>query len=453
MGRYGTSNERDRVGALTSISSVSSRWNALERFVPQGARRLAGSLWVTLAGQAMMLCGLFLVTRISVHVFGAEGFGQYQVARRTLAVVAFPLMCGLGISLPRYVARDIGNAREVTKWMISSLVFGAMLVAAVLGVGFLASSSIGKWVFGTTGERTLVLALILATAGMFCATLAIAALRGLSRFHYAALLQVVNGAIVPLVALISAEGQVARALVMSGIVWIAIAGLVFVRLGREWECHLPGMGSIAKAVKELFVFGVPRVPGDVALFGLFALPAYAAVLRHDIVRAGFLSVGLSLVQAIATAFASAGFVLLPYWSRATKSSESLVIARRRTLKLLIASGIVSTFCLALLEAFLLPVARVLLGPLATAGLHDMRFVTLAAVPYVLYLVLRDYFDALTVFPLNTVALATAVLTQLVLLRDQSLSLSVATAASFSVLGLTMVALWAIPLRWVGAKAN
>lgn len=434
------------MGTLELFSAADARRTPLERFIPRSLRKFAGSLSVTLAGQAIMLCGLFLVTRVSVRVFGAEGFGQYQVARRTLAVVAFPLMCGLGISLPRYIARDIAEIGEVTKWMVSSIALAIMLVLGFLLLGISGAAQIGQWTFGTRSEHLLILALLIATAGMFCATLATAAMRGLSRFHLAALLQVVNGALVPLIAVLLATGRVERALAITGGLWIAVAAAIFFWLSREWECSALTVHVVWCAVKELFIFGAPRVPGDVALFGLFALPAYAAVHRNDILGAGFLSVGLSLVQAIATAFASTGFVLLPYWSRATKSPGSLAIARKRTVKLIIISCLVSTLLLGLLEIFLLPVVRLLLGPLAPAGLPSIRYVMFAAVPYVLYLVLRDYFDAMTVFPLNTVALGVAILAQLALINERRLSIPAATAISFLVLGLTMLALWAIPMR-------
>lgn len=199
-------------------------------------------------------------------------------------------------------------------------------------------------------------------------------------------------------------------------------------------------------MRELIVYGAPRVPGDMALFGLFALPAYAAVHRNDIVGAGFLSVGLSLVQAIASVFASAGFVLLPYWSRAAKNSAGLDIARKRIGMLLAMSVIVATFSMASLQLLLHPILRLLLGSLAGADGYNIRYVILGAVPYVVYLVLRDYFDAISVFPMNTLALGAAIGIQAFLLSISCLSIAAATAVSFFALGALMTALWAISLR-------
>ncbi len=398
-----------------------------------------------------MLGGLVLVTRVCSQVFGAQGFGEYQIARRTLAVVAWPLMCGLGISLPRYIARDIGARERVATWMVSGLALASILMGIFLGLGIAASAQVGEWIFGSGSRRGLLLCMLVAVAGMICATLTSAAMRGLSRFRAAAALQVANGALAPLAAVLLASSQVERALLITGGLWIGISGVVFLQLSRDWKHPALSVRQIRGAVRELIVFGAPRVPGDMALFGLFALPAYAAVHRNDIVGAGFLSVGLSLVQAIATAFSSAGFVLLPYWSRAARDSAAFAVARKRTVALVAGSVLIATLFLALFELFLRPIARLLLGPLAQAGVHDLRYAMLAAVPYVIYLVLRDYFDAISVFPLNTLALGAAIGIQFALLNVRRLSVPVATAASFLALGLMMTALWTVSLRRAGGS--
>ena len=419
-------------------------WQALS--LPAGTRRLAGSVLVTLMGQCLLLSGLFLITRISVRAFGGVGFGEYQVARRTLAVVAFPLMCGLGVSIPRHIARDISDPRKVAKWLYAGGILSGVLLAVFLVLGTCASASIGRWTFGDDAQQRLVLSLLVAVTGMFCHTLASAALRGLSRFHLAAALQVVNGALVPLTGILLAAGRVERALAIAGFLWIVLGMTVLACVCRQWPRPAGAALQVRGAIITLIKFGLPRIPGDIALFGLFALPAYTAVHRHDMVGAGFISVGLSLVQAVASVFASAGFVLLPYWSRAANSPQSLVTARRRIGALVISSALVATLSVGVLQLFLRTVARLLLGALAANGLHDLRYVAVSAVPYVIYLVLRDYMDATSAFPMNAVALSGAMLVQAILLREAWLSIPSATAASFFVLGLAMVALWTASSR-------
>lgn len=441
------------MGAGSFVAATGQRWVRVARSAPEGFRRFLGALSITFAGQAVLLGGLFLITRISATIFSPIGFGEYQVARRTLAVVALPLLCGLGVSLPRYVARDIADEEAVGKWILSAFVLALALICSFLVLGAIWFGEIGRLVFGSSSRNSLTFALFLAVIGMFCATLAVAAMRGLSRFRFAAILQVVTGALVPLAGVTFCHGRVERAFHIAGALWIVIALGIFITLYREWVYPAIVLHKILKSIHELFIYGLPRVPGDIALFGLFALPAYAAVHRNDMVGAGFVSVGLSLVQGVATIFASTGFVLLPYWSRAAKSSKGLAVAKKRIGLLLGASVIVATLSMALLQIILHPVILVLLGPLANAGDQNIRYVIVGAVPYVVYLVLRDYFDAISVFPMNTVALGAAILIQAALLSVQGLSIPVATSASFFALGLLMTALWAVSLRFPNSRIN
>jgi O-antigen/teichoic acid export membrane protein len=316
-------------------------------------------------------------------------------------------------------------------------------MAVFLAAGTWWSAEIGRWTFGNGSGQRLVLSLLIAVVGQFCYTLAYSALRGLSRFRSAAALQIVGGALIPLTGVLLAAGRVERALAVSGGLWVTIGGTVFIRLYRQWAHPAPSVADIRRGARALFVFGVPRIPGEVALFGLFALPGYAAVHRNDIVGAGFLSVGLSLVQALGTVFAATGFVLLPYWSRAANNAETRLVARKRVGLLVIASTLLTALALILLQVFLPTAARLLLGPLAAAGLNQIRYVILGSVPYVAYLVLRDYFDAISVFPMNTVALTAAIIIQAALLGVHGLGVAAATSGSLLALGLLMITLWII----------
>ncbi|HEY2860242.1 MAG TPA: hypothetical protein VGJ21_17615 [Terracidiphilus sp.] len=439
------------MGGVTLVVNAAGRWKALVQSAPPGLRRLAGHFSTTLVGQVMLVLGLFVVTRVSAGLFTSSGFGQYQVARRTLAVIALPLMCGVGISMPRYIARSLDDRRAVARWLFSSVAVVVLLSAGVIAYGLWDSSRVCTWVFGSQSERWLVPALLAAVVGTLCHTLAYSALRGFSRFHSTATLQVVDGALVPLAGVLLASGRVERALIIASVLWVAIGGAVLVRLCWQWSRPLmPTLGEIWPCIRAQLVFGVPRIPGEVALFGLFALPVYATVHRNNILGAGLVSVGLSLVQSIAMVFSATGFVLLPYWSRTAGNRASLERAQKRIGVLLIGSAVVASLGVGLIEVSLHSIAHLVLGRLAAAGVYDLRGIVFCAIPYAVYLVLRDYFDAVFVAPINTLALVAAILLQAALLSSSSLSVIAATVTSFTALGLFMAVLWVASLRQLTA---
>jgi O-antigen/teichoic acid export membrane protein len=408
---------------------------------PPTAQRLLRSFSATLAGQGLLLVSLLVVTRASASLFGPPGFGVYQVARRTLAVVSYPLMCGIGTSLPRYMARDAGNRRNIGSWLVAAAVVGLSLEVTFLGAAALRADWFGGWTFGEVSHRGLVFSLLIAIGGQFFYNLAYAALRGLTRFRSAAQFQVVNGAIVPIMSVLCAGGRVERALSITGIGWAVIGGAVFSWICRDFVRPFPAPSEVRISAWNLLVFGAPRVPGEIALFGLFALPVYAAVHRGDIVEAGLLSLGFSLIQLVGSFFAAAGFVLLPYWSRASQQLAAREKLRRWISILVAGSSFASVLGLAILHILLRPLTRLLVGGLADTSAHGIKCVTIGVVPYVAYLVLRDYLDAVSVFPLNTLALAAAISAQALLLRMPRISIPAATLVGFLVLGFSILFLW------------
>ena len=256
-----THGQRSRTrNALFAASSI---W---DRVHSPGARRLAGSVLISLGGQALVLLGMFLATRQSARDFGAIGFGVYQVARRTLNVVVFPLMCGTGISIPRYLACSEGRRSEGGPWLLAgaSLAGGLQLAFLVLAAFF--AASLGRFTFGTASTPPLFISLLVATTGLSIHNLGFAALRGLSRFPSAVALQVVNISIVPLAGILMASGQASNALLITGVLWIAIGGSVFVRVCQQSARPFPKARDFRNSLRKLAVFGVPRTPGEVGRF-------------------------------------------------------------------------------------------------------------------------------------------------------------------------------------------
>jgi O-antigen/teichoic acid export membrane protein len=362
-------------------------------------------------------------------------------------------MCGTGISIPRYLARAEGRKREVGEWLVAGASLGAGLQLAFLILAGLFATQLGRWTFGAASTTPLMASLLVATAGLFTHSLACAALRGLSRFQSANALQVANLAVAPLAGVLLARGQASNALFITGALWMAIGGAVFARIWQQWARPLPDARDTRLAFRKLVVFGAPRTPGDVALFGMFALPGYyAAVGRSDLADAGVLSFGMSLVQLVAAVFTAAGLVLLPYWSRASLRNP-VGQTRNWITWLLIGSLLFAAGACALLQLWLRPISHLLLGSLADARIPQLRWILAGIIPYTIYLVLRDYLDAVSVFPMTTIALSSALLLELGLLQFTRLSIEAAIVGGFFALGVVTLALWGALLKLPRGGSN
>ena len=60
-------------------------------------------LW-TLITQVLIMLSAFGITKIACNILTVDEFGLYNVVRRSVSVISFVMLSGMGITLPRYLA-------------------------------------------------------------------------------------------------------------------------------------------------------------------------------------------------------------------------------------------------------------------------------------------------------------------------------------------------------------
>jgi O-antigen/teichoic acid export membrane protein len=145
-------------------------------------------------------------------------------------------------------------------------------------------------------------------------------------------------------------------------------------------------------MKELFRYGVQRVPGDFFLMALFTLPATIVAHVYGVERAGFVAFGISIVSMIGGVFAPVGLVLLP------KATAMLAEGSHQDLRThlgwIIRITLGCSAAITLLGWIAIPtVIRLYLGSGFEQVALFTRILLLSAVPYCLYLVVRNLVDA------------------------------------------------------------
>ncbi|MCI0418246.1 MAG: oligosaccharide flippase family protein, partial [Acidobacteria bacterium] len=144
--------------------------------------------------------------------------------------------------------------------------------------------------------------------------------------------------------------------------------------------------------RELLRYGVQRVPGDFIHMALLTLPATFVAHLHGVQEAGFVAFGISLLTMAGAVFTPVGSILLP------KASEMLAKAthselREHILRIVQITATVSAILTLLFVIFASPLIRIYLGPDFGRVAWVIRLVALGAVPYCLFLVLRNVIDA------------------------------------------------------------
>jgi O-antigen/teichoic acid export membrane protein len=170
--------------------------------------------------------------------------------------------------------------------------------------------------------------------------------------------------------------------------------------------------------------------------GLFALPALIAVRTQGVVAAGQFSAGMSLLSLFAGVFAPVGLVILPRAS-AQAASGDLHGLRSIVIKVL-AGGLLSAIAMvAIGEILIPPFVRWYFGEAFVPAIPVFRMCLLGAIPYVVYVLLRNILDALDVRAINSrnLVITLVLLLALCLLRSDIMSMASSLLISLTLLGI------------------
>ncbi|MGH2671087.1 MAG: lipopolysaccharide biosynthesis protein, partial [bacterium] len=340
--------------------------------------------------------------KVAGDVLGSAGFGEYAVARRVISVLTFPLLVGLGTSTARYVSLATGAdspGATATAYSLAALVIAVPIVIAFGLLALTAPAWFAQLFYGEVHYASLTRPIVVAVAGLYAHTLVYANYRGRLRMWVANLLQLWNLGLVPALAVLASGRNVAAAVEITGVAWLTTAivvacwGAVRAGLGR-WTAH-----AVRSATRDLLRFGLPRVAGEFALFGFFALPTFYVAHTAGVESAGFLSFALSLVQALSSLFSAVGVLLLPYVSRQVGAGnwERVADVVSRSLA---ASLLVTLVLVAVLHATLGWLIPLVMGQTFALAVGPARWLITGAIPFVTYTLLREPLDGIAVWPYN-----------------------------------------------------
>jgi O-antigen/teichoic acid export membrane protein len=347
----------------------------------------------------VVLCYL-LAFRLVAQQLGASGFGEYALARRTLAVLMPLGALSLDVAVARYVAYAVtegsDRARRYAPAGAALVTAAAILLAAVL---LLIPGPMAQLFFGSDRYADLIRPMPLLIFGGGLHGIAYGYLRGRSRIQRANLLVGINQALVPLAAIPLAGGSVARILWLMGAGWTAAALVALVLAPLSFD-------GIPARMRELARFGVPRVPGDLLRLALFSLPGVIVAHVADITVAGAVAFGVAAVGMLGTALSPIGFVMLPVAARMMASGEVAEL-RRRVVSIASITAAVLIAGIVFVEIFAPQLVEIYLGPGFSATADSLRVIAPAALPWGLYTALASVIDAHHVRPVNARNMAVA----------------------------------------------
>ena len=408
--------------------------------------------WTLITELVVMAAGI-LVLKLAAQFLGAVGFGEYTLTRRAIALLYLPLVLGLGIAAPRYIAIATAGALpgySARSFAVATLTAGLLPALIVIVLMNLSPGGASAVLFGSTSMSFLVPAATIALAGLTMHSMTYAILRGRGDMNLANGLQLVNNGIVPVTAFMFVPHYAPTVLTATGVTWMltSVAALVGIMTrDRTKEITERPLGD---HLRILLRFGVPRVPGEFALVGLFALPALIALRTQGVVAAGQFSAGMSLLSLVAGVFGPVGLVMLPRAS-AQAASGDLHGLRRIVLKMLAAGIVLAIAAVAIGEILIPPFVRWYFGKDFIPAIPVFRMCLLGAIPYVIYVLLRNILDALDVRAVNSRNLLITLALLLILCAVRTDIMSMATSLLIALTLLGVLSLWETQAR-LGRRA-
>lgn len=369
---------------------------------------------LTTLTEALSMLGMVLGYRLAADS-SKQDLDLYVIVRRTVAF-AFPVvLLGMMVGLTRFVAMNTDPATR--RRYLRGALMGVLPLGVLLCLACLVMPGTLAWiVFGRYEDAPMVLPVAIMTLGIALHGVAYGYLRGMRSMVIANLLQLFVLGVSPCVAFLACS-DLTQVLWATGVSW-TVAPLLTIApavLARR-------TGSPRRERAELLRYGLPRVPGDIALGALLTVPGYVVLRTQGIDASGEMGFGTTLLNIAAAVFSPVALLLLPSASAQLAGGDHARLARRIERMVWIVLGISAAMTIGY-ELLADPLLRAYLGEKGMEYVATSRLVFLAALPFGFFNGMRSVLDAYYQTPRNGVNLVVA---SIILLLGSALHLVVPT---------------------------
>lgn len=416
-----------------------------------GSIRMKGNLTrelvFTVIVQIVIMIVNFIVYKAASNLMPVDSFGIFNVARRSATLVAFVLLNGLGISIPRFLSiyRQTRNLVLEKNLLVAGTFLALVTSLFLLFCSIAFPEYLSRIFLGSESSTSAVFPVSLHSIGILVFTFVSAYLRGINKIKNFNLMQL-GFQLIVLVLLFTAGKDPITLLGCWGLSWMVIAAIIFLlTYYHEPIVSIPlNLELLKKELGILMRYGLPRVAGEFALFGFFSVPLLILSSRNDLKTAAILSVSIAFFQLVTAIFGFAGYVLLPYVSIGFSKGRmrEIVLNLRKMQWLYLMGSLLSTFLLIIFTKFLI---RLFFSPSFFDAISATHIISVGILPYSFYLLYRNPIDAVSVFPWNTLFLSIAfiILVVLSVLACDLKGFALAFLVASYILGISSLVAWKI----------
>jgi O-antigen/teichoic acid export membrane protein len=374
--------------------TLAGEWRFTKRGIQAAGLRLHPFLFDVLTTGLTQVAGLgtnFILVGVVSREMGVVVLGEYLLVRRISSWLLSGSQLGLGIALPRQVAHTVEQVETRARQYFLAAFATVLVFIALMGlVAALNADRLTRWCLGSE-NRLLTYALVLFVFGTAAHTMVFAYFRGLERMQMANLVGFGASVVVPLLAL-GVTHKARSAPLLIGTIGLGLAVVsMFLAIPKIAATQHVGQHFFSDS-RQLLRYGVPRVPGDLAVGGLLTLGPMLVSHYVNIAQDSYLLLGITCLTMTGLAFAPVGMVLLARISRLLAAGRDhdvreyvghLRSAVSQLSLVLVIQGLI----------FARPIVLWWLGPTCVAGVPVIRTVLLAVPAYMYFVAMRSVVDA------------------------------------------------------------
>lgn len=363
-----------------------------------------------------MLCS-FVITKLLASRLSIDDFGQYNVIKRSVQVLSFVMLAGVGIALPRYIPiyRNSKPPRRIAPLLGAALIYIIGVSLLVFLVCMVFFSQMQDIIIGQSGNMGLLLVALAYAFALAMAQYAYAYYRGVGNFKWynGAQLGVQLSIVLPLIFLpeLTVKGVFVSWLVLTTL-------LVAFYIGRELWLFSRRNGTFASDMpltshlNTIIKYSSGRLLADFFLFSLSAFPLIYISNAQGLQSTAYYSVGITFVTMVTPLFSFMGIILLPYVSECIAKGEIKAANRliNRLTLLYLGASLLITLILYIFTSFL---TYLLFAGSYVVATDLTRIMILAILPQAIYLLFRNPIDAIAVIPYNTIILGVCLVVMVV----------------------------------------
>jgi len=342
----------------------------------------------------IIFLGILVYKLVSVK-FKEVQFTEYNLFRRSMSLLLPLIMCGLGVSVPRFISKN--SARNS---ILSVGMFIVSIVMIFIGtIMYINKGYFSFLFFGSNKYSFYIPVLVLMILGAGYHAIVYGFLRGKFQYGWANIIQFINIGLAPVVSVYFSD-SIYEVLKINTIIWLVTSILAFVFLIRKNKQFLTFI-KMKHDLIRLFYYGLPRVPGDFALLLLISIPSFIVLhIYDDFILSGYVAFSTTLLNLVGASFGPIGLILLPETNKLIKKKEFEKLSHilKRVVKFSIIIAFTGVLIFYLFSNFFLDV---LISDSTPLLIKTSRLMMSGGIGYAVFLNLRSVLDAYYFKPVNS----------------------------------------------------